>query len=222
MVFDRRRRSRESLASSEVDVALRLRAKAELRKRLTSLREAIPRSACDARSNAVVERLLVHEALGRAEHVGVFAAMRDRHELDLEPLHHALRDRRCAVYYPRVEGRAQPLGFYSVESLDELEPSRFGIREPARAHSRSPAPLDVLVVPALGVAPDGHRIGYGGGYYDRTIPHYAGKAVTIAVVYDFQLLAEVPATPGDVPVDWIVTDQRVVRCLATGDSHRGQ
>ena len=71
-------------------------------------------------------------------------------------------------------------------------------------------------MPALGVAPSGHRIGYGAGYYDRTLPLHAPPAVTLAVAYDFQLLAEVPVTEGDVPVDFIVTDRRVLRAEADG------
>ena len=68
--------------------------------------------------------------------------------------------------------------------------------------------LDAIIVPAIAVDPTGHRIGYGAGYYDRTLPAFAPPAVSIAVAYDWQLVAEVPATEGDVRVAWVVTDIR--------------
>ena len=63
---------------------------------------------------------------------------------------------------------------------------------------------------ALAVDPRGYRIGYGGGYYDRLLPQLQ-NALSCAVVYDFQLVAEVPELPFDVTVDLIVTDAQVIR-----------
>jgi 5-formyltetrahydrofolate cyclo-ligase len=65
-------------------------------------------------------------------------------------------------------------------------------------------------VPALAIDPSGHRIGYGAGYYDRTLPRFAPPAIAIAVAFDFQLVSEVPATPSDVRVGWLATDARVL------------
>ena len=64
------------------------------------------------------------------------------------------------------------------------------------------------MVPALALDPRGHRIGYGGGYYDRTLGVYAPPAFTVGVAYEFQLMAEIPNSEGDATVGWIVTDAR--------------
>jgi 5-formyltetrahydrofolate cyclo-ligase len=72
------------------------------------------------------------------------------------------------------------------------------------------ASLDVVVVPCLMVEPRGHRLGYGGGWYDRTLPMVAPPAVSIAVAFDFQLSSEVPIEEGDVAVDRIVTETRAL------------
>ncbi|MEO8801163.1 MAG: 5-formyltetrahydrofolate cyclo-ligase, partial [Polyangiaceae bacterium] len=53
-------------------------------------------------------------------------------------------------------------------------------------------------------------IGYGAGYYDRTIPPFSLHAATIGVAYDFQLVAEVPVTPGDFALSSIVTEERTL------------
>ena len=62
----------------------------------------------------------------------------------------------------------------------------------------------------MAIDASGYRIGYGQGYYDRLLPKL-GAAFKVAIVYDFQLLAETPYTDGDVPVDCVVTDQRTLR-----------
>ena len=96
-----------------------------------------------------------------------------------------------------------------VDDLAGLEEQGYGFAEPPPDAPHA-AELDVVIVPAIAVDPTGHRIGYGAGYYDRTLPKYAPPAVTIAVAYDWQLVAEVPATEHDVKVAWVVTDTRTI------------
>jgi 5-formyltetrahydrofolate cyclo-ligase len=64
----------------------------------------------------------------------------------------------------------------------------------------------VIVVPGLNFDLDGNRIGYGAGYYDRTLVRYP-SAVTIGVAFDFQMIAEVPVTSTDVPVSLVITER---------------
>ena len=65
-------------------------------------------------------------------------------------------------------------------------------------------------MPALQVDDRGHRIGYGAGFYDRTLPRFAPPARAVVVAFDFQLIPEVPVTEGDVALDIVVTDERVI------------
>jgi 5-formyltetrahydrofolate cyclo-ligase len=99
---------------------------------------------------------------------------------------------------------------FRVASPAELEEKGHGFAEPPDG-APEPESIDALVVPALAVDPTGHRIGYGAGYYDRALPRHP-SAKAIAVAYDWQLVAEVPATPGDVKVGWVVTDVRTIVC----------
>lgn len=62
-----------------------------------------------------------------------------------------------------------------------------------------------VLVPALAIDTQGYRLGRGGGYYDRFLAHYEG--VKVAVVFDCQLLPQVPRDPWDQPVDWVVTEK---------------
>jgi 5-formyltetrahydrofolate cyclo-ligase len=83
-------------------------------------------------------------------------------------------------------------------------------RQPAAsAPPIADASIDLVLVPALAVDERGHRIGYGKGFYDRLLPRLA--ALRVALVFDFERIVEVPVRAGDVPVDVIVTDERVIR-----------
>jgi 5-formyltetrahydrofolate cyclo-ligase len=99
-----------------------------------------------------------------------------------------------------------------VEHPDAMQILGFGFREPSLDDPEvAPGELDAIVVPALAADPRGHRIGYGAGYYDRTLPRFCPPAVSVAVVFDFQLVAEVPSMEPDVTVGWVVTDTRILR-----------
>lgn len=194
------------------DDVLRRRVKAELRKRVRGLRAAAPASACGERSAKIVQLLETLDAMKAARRVALFWPMVERHEVDLRPLDEALRARGVRVAYPAIDPETHRMCFRFVESPTELEERGTGFREPAPSATEcARGDLDLVVVPAIVLAPTGHRIGYGAGYYDRTISTVAPPAMTVGVGYDYQLLAEVPVTEGDIALDWIVTDARVLR-----------
>ncbi len=199
------------IPSSDEDV-LRRRVKAELRKRMRGLRKAFPASACGGRSARIIERLLELEPLSRARGVALFWPIEERHEVDLRALDARLRENGVRVAYPGLDPETGVMTFRFVEDPDGMQVLGFGFREPSLDDPEAAqGEVEAVVVPALAADPRGHRIGYGAGYYDRTLPRFAPPAVSVAVVFDFQLVAEVPTTDGDVTVDWIVTDTRVMK-----------
>lgn len=201
-----------ALAPEEV---IRFKVKAELRKRMRGVRKTAPLEACAERSGKIVAALEAHAAVRAAKTAALFWPILERHEVDLRPLDASLRARGVRVAYPSIDPDTGDMVFRFVERPSDLEDAGYGFAEPAKDAPAAGA-VDVVVVPAIAVDPTGHRIGYGAGYYDRTLPKYAPPAVAIAVAYDYQLVAEVPATPGDVQVAWIVTDQRVLDARSSG------
>jgi 5-formyltetrahydrofolate cyclo-ligase len=191
--------------------AIRRRVKTELRKRLRGLRAAMPAEACVARSARIVERLASLPVLANARAVALFWPIVARHEVDLRPLDASLRARGASVAYPAIDPETGAMTFRFVSDVSALEERGYGFCEPAAsAPEAQRGELDVLVVPAIAVDPTGHRIGYGAGYYDRTIPSFSPPARTVGVAYDFQLVAEVPFTEYDVPLSFVVTDDRLI------------
>ena len=109
------------------------------------------------------------------------------------------------VLYPRVRGREMDLvpdcgqGFFR---------GAFGIEEPPGEPSdREP---DVVVLPMLAADGQLHRLGYGGGYYDRYLAAHPSP-YKVAIGYDFQIVESVPHQPHDILPDAVVTDLRILR-----------
>ena len=97
----------------------------------------------------------------------------------------------------------------SSEAGDELVNAAFGVQEPHPR--RTDAVPDLIIVPVLGFDAFGNRIGYGGGYYDRTLQSLRarGNVHAIGVGYEEQECAKIPTHPLDEPLDLILTDKRV-------------
>jgi 5-formyltetrahydrofolate cyclo-ligase len=189
---------------------VRRRVKAELRKRMRGLRKAAPLSACAERSRKIVARLEELDEVRAARSAALFWPIEEKHEVDLRPLDALLRARGVRVAYPAIDRGSGAMAFRFIAEALALEERGLGFAEPP-ASAEEAAALDVIVVPALALDPAGHRIGYGAGYYDRTLPKFSPPAATIGVVFDYQIVAEVPFTETDVPVAIVVTDARTLR-----------
>ena len=195
------------------DEFIRLKVKAELRKRLRGVRKTTPAEACAERSRALVARLEQHPAVASAKSIALFWPIEARHEVDLRPLDATLRARGVRIAYPTIDADTNVMTFRFVDDVTLLDEKGFGFHEP-QADAPEATAVDVMIVPAIAVDPTGHRIGYGAGYYDRTLPKYVPPGVSIAVAYDWQLVAEVPATEHDVRCQWVVTDVRTFDAFA--------
>jgi 5-formyltetrahydrofolate cyclo-ligase len=191
---------------------VRTLAKRELRKRMRGVRKTTPQSRIAERSAVVCGFLEAHRWIEAAEAVALFWPIAERHELDLRALHARLRALSKAVYYPAIDEDTNAMTFRRVDDTSLLEERGRGFAEPPpdqRAPELVADDRTVLVIPALALDDAGRRLGYGAGYYDRTIPTFCPPAKTIGVCFSFQLLGELPVHPHDVPVDLIVTDAGV-------------
>ncbi len=195
-------------------VELAGRAKIQLRQRMRALRSAHPAAALAERSARIVERLSELPALRTSRGVALFFPMLERREVDLRELDARLRGLEKDVYYPGVApsaGGGTRSEIRRTQSLAELEPRGSQFAEPPpEAPVAERGTLDLVVVPALAVSPGGHRLGYGSGFYDATLPDFCPPAVAVVVAYDFQLLAELPVLPHDVACDVVITETRTI------------
>ena len=127
-------------------------------------------------------------------------------EADPAALESELRRRGHRIVLPRVAGRNLPLDFHLWENGAPLLRGGFGLSEPSPGWPML-AP-DVLIVPLLAFDPQGYRIGYGAGYYDRTIRGLRERKTIIAAGFAFsvQEFEALPHLAHDESLDWVVTE----------------
>ena len=130
-----------------------------------------------------------------------------RTEIDVRPLIDRLAAHRIVL--PVLCGPGRPLGFVSWRPGQRLRPAAFGLSEPADGR---PATPQVMVVPLLAFDRTGARLGYGGGYYDRTLRELrgAGSVFAIGAAYAAQETARIPVAPGDEPLDAVIAESGAV------------
>jgi 5-formyltetrahydrofolate cyclo-ligase len=130
-----------------------------------------------------------------------------RDEADPRALASALAARGHPIALPVIAGPEAALAFRPWRDESDLAPNRHGIHEPP-AHLETVAP-HVLLVPLLAFDADGVRLGYGGGYYDRTLAELRnhGHIVAIGVAYAGQEVAKLPHDAHDQRLDAVVTER---------------
>jgi len=128
-------------------------------------------------------------------------------ELSLLPLMRALEKNGAQIALPRIAGRGHPLSMRAWKFGDPLVPGQWGIREPApEAKEIDP---DILLVPFAAFDRHGYRVGYGAGYYDRTIAGLKArkKIVTIGFGLEAQEVDACPVEAHDEKLDFLMTEK---------------
>ncbi len=113
------------------------------------------------------------------------------------------------VAAPRVDGDGI-MHYYYMDSLEDLEPGSFGIMEPKKECALCETEKGLLLMPGVAFDVACHRVGYGGGYYDRYLERHPGL-VHIALAFEFQVFEEVPFEAHDILPELIVTDRRILK-----------
>jgi 5-formyltetrahydrofolate cyclo-ligase len=149
------------------------------------------------------------DALDLPPHAIVAGYWPIRDEADPRALMAALAARGHVLALPRIEARGSGLSFRRWRDGDALIDNPHGIAEP-QADAQIIIP-DALLVPLLAFDAAGHRLGYGGGYYDRTlaVPRANGAVLVIAVAYAGQETALLPREAHDHGLDMVVTEKGV-------------
>lgn len=128
-------------------------------------------------------------------------------EIDPRP---AMQASGLSLLLPVVIKRDEALAFRRWSPGDPLARGLAGTQEPCvQAESETP---DIVLVPGLGFDVEGFRLGYGGGYYDRTLVALRSrrKVLAIGLCFDEQVIAQIPRGPFDQRVDWILTPERQI------------
>jgi len=200
-------------AESDVTNGSRHAGKAALRREMAALRDGMAEPERRERS----ERACGHAARWLRERGTecflAYAAFRS--ELDTRPLLEWGWREGLAVLLPVCVPEDRSLELYLVRSFDELRPGAYGLPEPDPAQAerwRDLRGIGAVFVPGLAFAPDGRRLGYGGGYYDRFAARMrgaGGAARWMGLGFSLQIVPGVPAEPHDLRLDGYITEEGV-------------
>jgi 5-formyltetrahydrofolate cyclo-ligase len=191
---------------------------------MSERRGGLPAVERRAHSDAAAQRLLALPELAELAGRMIAAYVAVKGELDPAAALERARALGCKLALPRVSREPPRLRFHEVASGAALAPvsGPFGLLEPAAGSPEvAVEDLDVVIVPGLAFDAQGRRLGFGGGYYDGALAlaraRAAGRPALIGLAYDFQIVDVCPAGDGDLPVDLVVTDARVLRPVARLD-----
>ncbi|RWM13577.1 MAG: 5-formyltetrahydrofolate cyclo-ligase [Mesorhizobium sp.] len=171
------------------------------RERLIAARLAVSADARTAMSQRIGESLdaVIGDIAGRM--VSLYWPFRG--EPDLRPWMASVNERRGRTALPVVVEKGQPLVFRAYAPGDRLEKGVWNIPIPAEG---DPVLPDIVISPVVGIDPRQYRLGYGGGFFDRTLAAMPSKPLVIGVGYELQRIATIYPQPHDIPMDRVVTE----------------
>ncbi|MCH7847442.1 MAG: 5-formyltetrahydrofolate cyclo-ligase [Planctomycetes bacterium] len=193
--------------------------KAEIRRAVLAKLAAMGDEQRHEGSVAACSRLTALEVFQHASVVMLYMPLAS--EVDLTPVAIRCFQTGKTVCVPLVDWKRRDMEPVEVTSFDDhvMEVDEHGLRMPRGGAPIPPDLLDLVVVPGLAFDAHGHRLGRGGGYYDRFLGRLRRTAATVGLGFDVQITDEVPVNDGDVSVDIVVTDRRVTH--ARGSRTRG-
>jgi 5-formyltetrahydrofolate cyclo-ligase len=177
--------------------------KAALRLRAHATRAAILNSTRSASARAVADNFFKYVQLKPSDVVAGYWRIKD--EMDCQPILIRLMDSFQPVCLPVVLGDDLPLELRLWEQGTPLYEAGFGTLAPSELAPQ--VEPDVIVMPLLGFDGRGTRLGYGGGYYDRTLEKLGKRPRLVGIAFAMQELDHIPHEPHDFPLDIIVTEQ---------------
>ena len=185
-------------------------AKRAMRARILAARDQLSATASGRASQAICAALAARSDFQDA-HV-VLLTLPFGSEWDTTPLVGSALGQHKTVALPRANLATRTLDLCAVtDVMSDVAPGYRGIREPLRRCPLiDPATIDWVLVPGLAFDPEGRRLGYGGGFYDRLLPSLAPAAPRIAGAFELQIVDSVPANRHDLPIDAIVTELRTL------------
>lgn len=186
--------------------------KQELRRLLKERRAAIPADEKKEMDRAIVASIAASKVFQQASAILLYAPLPG--EINLLPLARLAQKQGKTVAFPRCDVTNHTLGFFVWTPEARLTVGAYGIAEPpAHAQPFTPDAHTLCVLPGLAFAPNGARLGMGGGYYDRFLESFPG--VAIGALYERMILKELPCEAHDRSVSFLFTEAAVQNC-ATG------
>lgn len=177
--------------------------KVSLRKYFKDLRSKVDPEIWRKSSSEICQILLKSQYYKKSKKIAFYSAINREVDLSLA-MNVALREKE--VYLPKTHLKERVLSFHRVFDLGNFKEGPFGILEPAEGLPEAPVDeLDLILVPGLAFDRRRGRLGYGGGFYDRTL--VGTTVLKIGIAFSWQIIDELPLEPYDIKMDLILTEK---------------
>ncbi|MFA5523496.1 MAG: 5-formyltetrahydrofolate cyclo-ligase [Tissierellales bacterium] len=185
--------------------------KEDIRKEMSSLRNKLTIEEVDSLSQKIILTLTKLPIFKESQNIMLYLSFGK--EVDTFKLIEICKDQGKKVWAPfcKREGRQIiPTIINNVE--EDLVRSSFGYLEPKEelVNIQNTQEVDLIILPGLAFDRGCYRLSYGGGYYDRFLGKLNFSIPTIGLVYDFQVMNLMPIEAHDVPVDYVITDKKIL------------
>jgi 5-formyltetrahydrofolate cyclo-ligase len=168
-------------------------------------------------SATVQQRLISLDLFKNATSIALYAPI--QYEVDTAQIFYAAQSAGKVVLYPVVCDTG--LRFVKASDLTQLNTGSFGIPEPcSHADDQTLEGVDLIIVPGVAFDLQGHRIGFGKGYYDRCLSVLSRMGVVVGLCHDFQLLDRIPVEEHDIRMQYIITENRLI--IPSGETSRNR
>jgi 5-formyltetrahydrofolate cyclo-ligase len=184
------------------------------KKQLRAEAKRVRAAAYQKHGSPASERIAMHGIAfaGRSAPAIVSGFLPIGEEIDPAPLMRRLHEAGYGLCLPVMEGKGKPLVFRAWAPGEPLTEVMWGIREPLpEANVLEP---DIVLCPLLVVDGSGYRLGYGGGFYDRTLARLRAMkpVICIGLAFDEQKIDAVPHSDYDERLDWVLTPSGALKC----------
>jgi 5-formyltetrahydrofolate cyclo-ligase len=183
----------------------------QIRQSIREKRRLLSDSVRRVASRQIFQRIVKRTEFQTADSIALFLAFDG--EPDLSELISTAWDQGKQVFLPLVHGKGQPMTFAAYDRSTNLVANRWGILEPDPSTARliEPSKLNCVLTPLVAFDANCHRIGVGGGFYDRTFAFTKAsdsdtRPKLIGVAFEFQKIESIEPQPWDVQLDSIVTE----------------
>ncbi len=187
--------------------------KEKVRRRALETRDALAEEWRFETSQIIVEKLLASEWYRQSEILLSYCSIRS--EVYTRELNERILADGKQLFLPRTDAKEKTMCFYKVEDLKKLKKGNFGVPEPRGSEaveqvmeSGSYSKEKILMVmPGVSFDEKGHRLGYGGGFYDRYLQHYGTMLTSVMIAFAEQETWIIPAEPCDVKPEHRITQK---------------
>lgn len=189
-----------------------LQTKHEIRKTLLAKRRSVTAEQRKAAGQAAKKLLITHPLFHASQHVACYFGQED--EFDCSPIIQEIWRSGKKCYLPVLSFQEKCLDFIAYQPNDSLRLNFYNILEPENNEKIDVDKLTLVIVPLVAFDLHRHRLGMGGGYYDRTFAfkqkNATDKPYLLGLGYELQNVAVLPTNPWDVLLDGVLTEEKLI------------